>query len=114
MRTFATTRPTRDTAKASRPAIACLRAAARRATLIDSSADALVLAERETAANDVHDRCRFVVANVFDELRKVRDAGTHFDLIIGCDSCQRHKRYGHGCEIGKLHGQSGIPVNHGQ
>jgi 23S rRNA (cytosine1962-C5)-methyltransferase len=63
-------------------AIACLRAAARRATLIDSSADALALAERETAANDVHDRCRFVVANVFDELRKVRDAGTRFDLVV--------------------------------
>jgi 23S rRNA (cytosine1962-C5)-methyltransferase len=63
-------------------AIACLRAAARRATLIDSSADALALAERETAANEVHDRCRFVVANVFDELRKVREAGTRFDLVV--------------------------------
>ena len=63
-------------------AIACLRAAARRATLIDSSADALALAERETAANDVHDRCQFVVANVFDELRKVRDGGTRFDLVV--------------------------------
>jgi 23S rRNA (cytosine1962-C5)-methyltransferase len=63
-------------------AIACLRAAARRATLIDSSADALALAERETAANNVHDRCRFVVANVFDELRTVRDAGTRFDLVV--------------------------------
>jgi len=63
-------------------AIACLRAAARRATLIDSSADALALAERETAANEVHDRCRFVVANVFDELRNVREAGTRFDLVV--------------------------------
>jgi 23S rRNA (cytosine1962-C5)-methyltransferase len=63
-------------------AIACLRASARRATLIDSSADALKLAERETAANGVGDRCRFVVANVFDELRRVRDAGTRFDLVV--------------------------------
>jgi len=63
-------------------AIACLRVAARRATLIDSSADALALAERETAANEVHDRCRFVVANVFDELRKLRDAGARFDLVV--------------------------------
>ena len=63
-------------------AIACLRAGARRATLIDSSADALRVAERETAANDVLDRCRFVVANVFDELRGMRDSGTRFDLVV--------------------------------
>jgi 23S rRNA (cytosine1962-C5)-methyltransferase len=63
-------------------AIACLRAGARRATLIDSSADALAVAERETAANGVLARCRFVVANVFDELRAVRDAGTRFDLVV--------------------------------
>jgi 23S rRNA (cytosine1962-C5)-methyltransferase len=63
-------------------AIACLRAGARRATLIDSSADALRLAERETTANALLERCRFVVANVFDELRAVRDAGTRFDLVV--------------------------------
>ena len=63
-------------------AIGCLHAGARRATLIDSSADALELAKRETAANDVGDRCRFVVANVFDELRAVRDSGTRFDLVV--------------------------------
>jgi 23S rRNA (cytosine1962-C5)-methyltransferase len=63
-------------------AIACLHAGARRATLIDSSADALELAKRETAANGVGDRCQFVVANVFDELRSLRDAGTRFDLVV--------------------------------
>jgi 23S rRNA (cytosine1962-C5)-methyltransferase len=63
-------------------AIACLRAGAARATLVDSSAEALALAERETAANGVHDRCRFVAANVFDELRAVRDAGTLFDVVV--------------------------------
>ena len=63
-------------------AIACLRAAAKRAVLIDSSADALELAERETAVNGVRDRCTFVVANVFDELRAVRDAGTRFDVVV--------------------------------
>jgi 23S rRNA (cytosine1962-C5)-methyltransferase len=63
-------------------AIACLRAAATRATLIDSSAEALALAEREAAANGVLDRCRFVVANVFDELRAVRDAGARFDAVV--------------------------------
>ncbi len=28
------------------------------------------------------DRCRFVVADVFDELRAVREAGTRFDLVV--------------------------------
>jgi 23S rRNA (cytosine1962-C5)-methyltransferase len=63
-------------------AISCLRGGAKDATLIDSSADALALAEREAAANAVGDRCRFVVANVFDELRAVRDAGTRFDVVV--------------------------------
>jgi len=63
-------------------AIACLRAGAKQATLIDSSADALALAERETAANEVQERCRFVVANVFDELRAVRDTGARFDVVV--------------------------------
>ena len=63
-------------------AIACLRAGAKHATLIDSSADALALAERETAANEVRDRCRFVAANVFDELRAVRDSGARFDVVV--------------------------------
>lgn len=63
-------------------AIACLHGAARRATLIDSSADALELAKRETAANGVGDRCRFVVANVFEELRAMRDTGARFDLVV--------------------------------
>jgi 23S rRNA (cytosine1962-C5)-methyltransferase len=63
-------------------AISCLRDGAKRATLVDSSAEALALAERETAANGVGDRCRFVVGNVFDELRVVRDAGARFDLVV--------------------------------
>jgi len=63
-------------------AIACLRSTARSATLIDSSAEALALAERETAANGVADRCAFVVANVFDELRTLRQGGRQFDLVV--------------------------------
>ncbi len=63
-------------------AISCLHAGAKGATLLDSSADALALAEREAAANAVGDRCRFIVANVFDELRAVRDTGTRFDLVV--------------------------------
>jgi 23S rRNA (cytosine1962-C5)-methyltransferase len=63
-------------------ASACLRAGAKSATLVDSSADALALAERETALNGVGERCRFVAANVFDELRAMRDAGARFDLVV--------------------------------
>jgi 23S rRNA (cytosine1962-C5)-methyltransferase len=63
-------------------AIACLRGGAKRATLVDSSAEALGLAERETAANGVGERCRYVMGNVFDELRVMRDAGTRFDLVV--------------------------------
>jgi 23S rRNA (cytosine1962-C5)-methyltransferase len=63
-------------------AIVCLRAGAKTATLVESSADALALAERETAANGVRDRCRFVVANVFDELRALRQSGAQFDLVV--------------------------------
>jgi 23S rRNA (cytosine1962-C5)-methyltransferase len=63
-------------------AISCLRGGAKRATLVDSSSEALQAAERETAANGVADRCRFVMGNVFDELRVVRDAGTRFDLVV--------------------------------
>jgi 23S rRNA (cytosine1962-C5)-methyltransferase len=62
--------------------IACLRAGAKSATLIDSSAEALALAERETAANGVQPHCQFVVANVFDELRVLREARRQFDLVV--------------------------------
>jgi 23S rRNA (cytosine1962-C5)-methyltransferase len=62
--------------------IASLRRGAKSATLVDSSAEALALAERDTAANAVGDRCRFVTANVFDELRTLRDSGERFDLVV--------------------------------
>jgi 23S rRNA (cytosine1962-C5)-methyltransferase len=62
--------------------IACLRAGAASATLVDSSADALAVAEREVAANGVGEHCRFVVANVFDELRALRETGTRFDVVV--------------------------------
>jgi 23S rRNA (cytosine1962-C5)-methyltransferase len=63
-------------------AIAALRAGAKSATLIDSSADAIALAKREAAENGVLEACRFVTADVFEELRAVRDAGTRFDLVV--------------------------------
>ena len=62
--------------------IACLLHGGRAATLIDSSAEALALAERETTANGVNERCRFVAGNVFDELRALRESGARFDLIV--------------------------------
>jgi 23S rRNA (cytosine1962-C5)-methyltransferase len=63
-------------------AINALKAGAAGALLVDSSEEALRLADRETVANGVGDRCRFVVANVFDELRALRESGESFDLVI--------------------------------
>ena len=63
-------------------AITALRAGARSATLIDSSADALALAKREAAENEVLGACRFVAADVFDELRAVRASGARYDLVV--------------------------------
>jgi 23S rRNA (cytosine1962-C5)-methyltransferase len=63
-------------------AIACARSGALGATLIDSSAEALARAERDAAANEVADKCRFVVADVFEELRGLRSAGGRFDLVV--------------------------------
>jgi 23S rRNA (cytosine1962-C5)-methyltransferase len=63
-------------------AIAALRAGARSAVLLDSSADAIALAERETAANGVRERCELIVGNVFEELRNMLDARRRFDLVV--------------------------------
>ena len=63
-------------------AIACLKSGARGATLIDSSREALALAERETSLNGVRERCQFVAADVFDELRALREGGARFDLVV--------------------------------
>lgn len=62
--------------------IAALKQGASDATLIDSSADALKLAERQAALNDVADRCRFTNNGVPEELRRLRDTGERFDLVI--------------------------------
>jgi 23S rRNA (cytosine1962-C5)-methyltransferase len=63
-------------------AITALLEGAASALLIDSSEEALRLADRETERNGVAERCRFVVANVFDELRTLREAGEGFDLVV--------------------------------
>ncbi len=63
-------------------AIASLRAGAVSARLIDTSTEALAAAKREAELNDVAARCEFTVADVFDELRSIRDSGEHFDLVV--------------------------------
>jgi 23S rRNA (cytosine1962-C5)-methyltransferase len=63
-------------------AIAALLHGATGATLVESSAEALRVAEREAAANGVAERCRFVAASVFDELRAQREAGRRYDLVV--------------------------------
>jgi 23S rRNA (cytosine1962-C5)-methyltransferase len=62
--------------------IACLQAGARSAMLVDSSGEALAHAERETAANAVRERCQFVTANVFENLRMLRETGVRFDIVV--------------------------------
>jgi 23S rRNA (cytosine1962-C5)-methyltransferase len=63
-------------------AIAALLQGAREAVLIDSSLEALRLAEREAERNGVLERCRFIVADVFDELRTLRAEHERFDLVV--------------------------------
>jgi 23S rRNA (cytosine1962-C5)-methyltransferase len=63
-------------------AIAALTAGAASATLVESSAEALKTAQREAAANGVGERCRFVAASVFDELRSQRGDGRRYDLVV--------------------------------
>ncbi len=63
-------------------AFAGLRDGAANATLIDSSAEALQLAERDATRNGFTDRCAFVMANVFDELRTLKQGRRQFDLVV--------------------------------
>ncbi len=62
--------------------LAGLQRGATAAVLIDSSADALQRAERDAVRNGLAERCRFVVASVFDELRRLRETGQRFDLVV--------------------------------
>jgi 23S rRNA (cytosine1962-C5)-methyltransferase len=63
-------------------AVAALLRGAASATLVDSSSEALRTAEREAHANGVAAGCRFVAANVFDELRSQRQAGRLYDVVV--------------------------------
>lgn len=50
---------------------------------VDSSADSLLLAQEHVRMNGLHeDRCEWIDADVFPFLRKLRDQGRQFDLII--------------------------------
>lgn len=51
-------------------------------TGIDLSASAVAMAERNAALNQMADRCRFRVGNMFDELRTYEAQRTRFDVII--------------------------------
>jgi 23S rRNA (cytosine1962-C5)-methyltransferase len=55
---------------------------ARTVTGVDSSKEALALAARNAELNGVADRCRFLEANVFEELRRLAAAGTRYDAVI--------------------------------
>ena len=65
-------------------AVAAARTGARDVVGIDSSAAALALAEDSAAANGVAGRCRFMKADVAEELERLADADERFDIVI-CD-----------------------------
>ncbi|HEY3247055.1 MAG TPA: class I SAM-dependent rRNA methyltransferase [bacterium] len=55
---------------------------ARRVTAVDSSAEAVHLAASNAGLNGVEDRCEFVEANAFDELRRLVGEKTAYDVVI--------------------------------
>ena len=64
--------------------LACLAGGAAHVTSIDSSAPALALAQANLARNPALDasRAQWLEADVFAELRRLRDAAATFDLIV--------------------------------
>ncbi len=62
-------------------AIAAARAGAKDITGIDSSAPALALAEDAAAVNGVVKLCRFLKADVFEELERLSAKGERFDVV---------------------------------
>jgi 23S rRNA (cytosine1962-C5)-methyltransferase len=63
-------------------ALHAARAGARRIVNVDSSARALSLSERTAARNDLAGRFEHVKADAFEELRRLREAGQSFDLVV--------------------------------
>jgi len=63
--------------------IAAVAAGAASVTHVDLSEPALALARENTALNTCHAECSaFIQGNVFEVLRKFRDAGRSFDLVV--------------------------------
>jgi len=63
--------------------LALLAGGAEQVVSIDSSAEALAMARANAERNGFGpDRAQWVEANVFEELRRLRDAGETFDLVI--------------------------------
>ena len=63
-------------------ALLAAKAGASEVVGIDSSAPALALAEDSAKANGVAQRCKFVKAEVFEELERLARAGETFDIVI--------------------------------
>jgi 23S rRNA (cytosine1962-C5)-methyltransferase len=63
-------------------ALVAAAAGAREVVALDSSAPALALAEDAAAANKLSARCRFVKADVFEELERLAVSGETFDIVI--------------------------------
>ena len=63
--------------------LALLAGGAEEVISVDSSADALAMAQRNAERNGFgHDRAQWLQADVFDYLRQARDRGEEFDLVI--------------------------------
>src|SRR5690606_40825586 len=64
-------------------ATAALAGGAKRVTALESSADALEVARENLAANALEAaRLEFVRADVFAHLRRLRDQGARYDLVV--------------------------------
>jgi 23S rRNA (cytosine1962-C5)-methyltransferase len=63
-------------------AVHAARAGASRIVNVDSSARALSLSERTAERNDLAGRFEHVKADAFEELRRLREAGQSFDLVV--------------------------------
>ena len=62
--------------------LTCLAQGAEEALLVDSSGPALAVAAEQARLNGLHGRCRFLEDDVGTALRRLRDAGERFDLIV--------------------------------
>jgi 23S rRNA (cytosine1962-C5)-methyltransferase len=64
-------------------AIAALAGGAKRVCAIESSKEAIQIAAENLAANPLDaSKVEFIAADVFAHLRKLRDHGAHFDLVV--------------------------------